>query len=102
MEIKLIKRENEAILQLKGRFDFNSHRNFRDAYKPLLENKDISIIRINLEDVLYLDSSAMGMLLLLNEHAVVARKKVVIRCGTNATVSKLLSAVSFERFFDIS
>jgi anti-anti-sigma factor len=102
LEIKIIKREERASLLLSGRFDFYTHRDFKKAYMQLIENKELSTITVDLKEIVYLDSSAMGMLLLLKEAADLARKKVLINCGTNTFVRDLLSAVSFTKIFEIS
>lgn len=100
MEIKIIQREKDASLLLKGRFDFNSHRDFKKAYMQLLENKDVFTITLDLKEVLYLDSSAMGMLLLLKEKTDQTKRKILINCGTNTLVRDLLSVVSFTKIFE--
>jgi len=102
MEIKIIKHEKDASLVLKGRFDFNCHRDFKNAYMQLLEIKDLSAITVDLKEVLYMDSSAMGMLLLLKERADQAGKKVILGCGGNTTVRDLLAVVSFAKLFEIT
>lgn len=52
---------------IKGRFDFSSHQLFRDAYERFYKAPDTYIV--DLKDTTYLDSSALGMLLLLRDHA---------------------------------
>ena len=58
---------NLAVLQLNGRFTFDGHRIVRDAYKNAIEPPAISAIQVDLGAVDYIDSSALGMLLLLRE-----------------------------------
>ena len=54
------------VISVEGRFDFSSHQAFRDAY----EQADGGVERyiIDLSETTYLDSSALGMLLMLREH----------------------------------
>ncbi len=102
VDIKNSKQNQNAVLALKGRFDFYAHRDFTGAYTPLLEDKGITTIAIDMKDVLYMDSSSMGMLLLLKDRAEPTRKKITLVCGQNAVVRELLAAVSFHKLFEIS
>jgi HptB-dependent secretion and biofilm anti anti-sigma factor len=89
-----------AIISMSGRFDFNVHRAFREAYDPLLPQKDISSLEIDLGGVEYLDSSALGMLLLLRERAATEGKEVVL-CKPGDTVRKILDIANFAKLFTI-
>lgn len=50
-----------------GRFDYSCHKLFKEAF--VSANKAASVYEIDLSRVTYLDSSALGMLLLLRDHA---------------------------------
>ena len=76
---------DRATLKLGGRFDFHSHRDFRSAYEKILETGGFREITIDFGEVDYLDSSALGMLLLLREKAEGAGKNVVL-AGLKGTV----------------
>ena len=52
-------------ISIKGRFDFAKHQEFRESY----EKNQLSAIVVDLKEATYLDSSALGMLLLLRDHA---------------------------------
>ena len=52
-------------ISIKGRFDFAKHQEFRESY----EDKELSAVVVDLKEATYLDSSALGMLLLLRDHA---------------------------------
>jgi len=88
----------ELIIKIKGRFDFSTHQEFRNAYEqaPL----EISCYVVDLKDATYLDSSALGMLLLLRDHAGGDSSQVrIINC--NADVKKILTISNFEQLFTI-
>ena len=59
--------EDELVINVAGRFDFSAHLDFRNAYEDL-ERRPQSYA-VDLADATYLDSSALGMLLLLRDHA---------------------------------
>jgi anti-anti-sigma factor len=101
MQITVEKKGETARLALNGRFDFSSHREFRNACDEALQTPEIKIIEADFSRVDYLDSSALGMLLLLREKAQNANLKVSL---TNCTglVQQVLDVANFQRLFTIS
>ena len=89
-----------ATLKLGGRFEFHSHRDFRSAYEKMLETGSVREIIIDFAGVDYLDSSALGMLLLLREKAEGAGKNVVLT-GLQGTVKQVLEIANFGKLFSI-
>jgi anti-anti-sigma factor len=87
-------------LALEGRFDFHSHRDFRSAYEKALGDAAIREILVDLGQVDYLDSSALGMLLLLREKSENNGKKVALT-GLKGTVKQVLDIANFARLFAI-
>lgn len=90
-----------ATIDVVGRFDFSAHRGFKSAYDPLLGNSEIATIDINLSGVDYMDSSALGMLLMLRERALAGNKKVVLS-KPNHTVTQILDIANFAKLFPIN
>lgn len=101
MQITVEKKGETVKLNLNGRFDFSSHREFRNACDEALQTPEIEEIEANFKHVDYLDSSALGMLLLLREKAHNANLKVSL---TNCTglVQQVLDVANFQRLFAIS
>jgi HptB-dependent secretion and biofilm anti anti-sigma factor len=91
---------NTATINMSGRFDFNVQRDFKDAYDPQLKNAAIGAIDINLAAVDYLDSSALGMLLMLRERATAAGKTLKL-CRPSAGVAQILEIANFAKLFTI-
>ena len=89
-----------AQIAMSGRFDFQVHRDFKDAYTPLLDNAAVREIEVEMSKVDYLDSSALGMLMLLNERAKAANKPVSL-LNTSGVVSQVLEVANFSKIFDI-
>ncbi|MCP8464871.1 STAS domain-containing protein [Pseudomonas sp. ZM23] len=84
---------------IQGRFDFGAHQEFRDAY----ERVDITPKRyvVDLQGATYLDSSALGMLLLLRDHAGGESAQIsLVNC--NPDVRKILAISNFEQLFEIA
>jgi anti-anti-sigma factor len=87
-------------LNLSGRFDFHAHREFRSAYEEALESAGVREIEISFKGVDYLDSSALGMLLLLREKAESSGKQVTLS-GLAGTVKQVLDIANFGKLFAI-
>lgn len=91
---------NNATIKMAGRFDFNSHRQFREAYQQVMDNPAVKEIEIDLGAVDYLDSSALGMLLLLREKTAAANKPLaLINC--RGVVQQVLDVANFNKLFTI-
>lgn len=89
----------ELTINIQGRFDFNAHQAFRDAY----QRADYTAQRyvVDLSGATYLDSSALGMLLLLRDHGGGDKANIrLINC--NPDVRKVLSVSNFEQLFVIA
>ena len=89
----------ELTIAIQGRFDFGAHQAFRDAY----ERVDCTPKRyqVDLQGTTYLDSSALGMLLLLRDHAGGDHAQIrLLNC--NGDVRKILAISNFEQLFQIA
>ena len=93
--------ENGAVrISVNGRFDFNLYQDFRNAYKQVDNPAGIPYI-IDMSGADYMDSSALGMLLLLRERAGGDNAKITIT-GCNNEIKKIFAISNFERLFSIS
>ncbi len=100
MDIRQQKDGNVGALILSGRFDFNSHRAFKDSYSGFLSDAELKTLEIDLANVSYIDSSALGMLLMLRERSDSVGKKVVLR-NPNEVVVQILDIANFNKLFPI-
>ena len=89
-----------ATISMTGRFDFNVQRDFKDAYDPQLKNAAVVNIHVNLAGVDYLDSSALGMLLMLRERAASSGKGLKL-CKPASGVAQILEIANFSKLFTI-
>ncbi|MDX9943367.1 MAG: STAS domain-containing protein [Azonexus sp.] len=89
-----------ATIELVGRFDFNTHRDFRTAYEPLIADLACKAITVDFSRVDYLDSSALGMLLMLRDKMGGAGKEVVLS-GVQGNVKQVLEIANFSKLFRI-
>ena len=86
-------------INIKGRFDYKVSMEFRNAYRHV-PGRDGIAYYVDLRDVDYMDSSALGMLLLLREHAKCRGGEVIIE-HPNEPVDKILKVAKFEQLFTI-
>ncbi|VVN47785.1 STAS-domain containing protein [Pseudomonas fluorescens] len=87
----------QLTISIKGRFDFAKHQEFRQSY----EDKKLSAVVVDLKEATYLDSSALGMLLLLRDHAGGDNADIRV-VNSSSDVKKILAISNFDKLFDIS
>lgn len=87
-------------IHLEDRFTFLDQGNFEWACKNIAGNALIKHIVINLEKVKYIDSSALGMLLVLRDHARAMGTSLVLS-SPNEAVLKVLNVAHFGHLFSI-
>lgn len=85
-------------IKIGGRFDFSLHKEFRDASNQIFS--DIRKIEVDLSMTNYLDSSALGMLLVLRDKIAGNKESVVIK-GATADVRKILQIANFDKLFSL-
>jgi len=88
----------ELVISIQGRFDFSAHQDFRNSYEALTVQP--SHYRVDMNETTYLDSSALGMLLLLRDHAGGNTASIEI-ANCSSDVKKILTISNFEQLFTI-
>ena len=101
MEATVSAREGKAVIRLAGRFDFSVHREFREAMDRALQPREVREVQVDLGSVGYLDSSALGMLLMLRDRARAANRQVSL-ANCCDTVKQVLDIANFGKLFPIS
>lgn len=88
---------DEVVIEVEGRFDFHMHADFKDTYNNLPSSAKFII---DLAKTTFIDSSAMGMLLLLREY--VGGKTGNIRIiNSTEDVRKALSISNLDKLFSV-
>ncbi|MFG1489775.1 STAS domain-containing protein [Oceanospirillum sp. HFRX-1_2] len=90
----------QSTMRLNGRFDFNAHKVFRETYQQLLDDKAKMIV-LDLSQVDYLDSSALGMLLQFKEKADMQGTKISLQ-NCSQLAKDVLAIANFDKLFEIS
>jgi anti-anti-sigma factor len=101
MQISTRTEGQRAVLRLSGRFEFSAHREFREAADRILLQDGIDEVVVDLMDVDYVDSSALGMLLMLRERANGAKLGLVL-AKPRGMVRQALDIAHFEKLFTIT
>lgn len=98
VETSLDTESKTLTIKVSGRFDFSLHNYFREAYEQV--DSEVKIHIVDLGNTVYLDSSALGMLLLLRDFAGVEQSDIrIVKCSDD--VRKILSISNFEQLFSI-
>lgn len=101
MSMKQFVLDGTATLAISGRFTFDVHREFRDSYETLMKSAGVRNLDINLAEVEYIDSAALGMLLLLREKALAANVKIrLVHCKDS--VKDVLQIANFNKLFTMN
>ena len=100
MDLVLNHEPGSSLLQLEGRFTFESHSTFRTVTQAILDATGTGEITLDLSGLSYLDSSSLGMLLLLKEKAEPKGIQVVL-LKPSPVVLGILKIVQFGKLFEI-
>lgn len=93
-----VKREPDALtLRITGKFNFSCYKEFQDAVSGPAPTRYV----VDLSTTEYIDSSALGMLLLLREKVGDDAGRVVIRSGAGQP-SEVLKLANFQRLFTVN
>lgn len=91
--------ENTLNINIDGRFGYDCHQDFTLAYKQLSQAAAKKFI-IDLSRASYMDSAALGMLLVLRERVGGDRSDITLT-GANREIQKVLDIANFEKLFKI-
>ncbi len=87
-------------ININGRFDYKLSQEFRDTYRQMPGQEGVAYY-VDLSNTDYMDSSALGMLLLLREHAKCRGGTVFIE-RPSEQVNSILKVANFEQLFTIN
>jgi anti-anti-sigma factor len=99
MQATVTVNEGRATIRLQGRFDFNAHREFREAIDTVLGGPATTVV-VDFGGVEYLDSSALGMLLMLRDRAKSGAREVTL-ASCRGAVKQILDIANFGKLFKI-
>jgi len=98
MQIDSVNLSTHMLVRLTGRFDFSTRDSFISHIKQTISHADASEIRMDLAGVVYMDSSALGMLLMARDLAKQNDKEVTL-ASPQPVVRRTLETAQFSRLF---
>lgn len=82
---------------IDGRFDFGMQNAFRGSYEKVSADEYV----VDLHNAEYMDSSALGMLLMMREHAGGSVAKITLK-DCSQDIKTILSVANFQNLFRIA
>jgi HptB-dependent secretion and biofilm anti anti-sigma factor len=98
IEQERLAEKKQVFIKVLDRFDFSLHQKFREAYINCRDKGQTYVV--DLSQAQYMDSSALGMMLLLKDHVEKHASTIVIR-QPNGPIQKVLEIAQFHRIFAI-
>lgn len=100
MAIKTQSSEDSTVftISISGRFDITAYKDFGESYKDKLES--VSKWIIDMGETEYVDSSALGMLLMLRERAGGENADISI-VNLNSVLKKIFTTANFNKLFSM-
>lgn len=89
----------ECVLNVKGTFTFSDNNKFREILMLLKQDKTSSLV-LDIHNLQFIDSAALGMLLLLQDEASKKHAKITLR-GATGQIKKMLELSNFDELFTI-
>lgn len=86
-------------IKVNGRFDFAVQNEFRDCYHNI-SNAEGSKFIIDMGGTNYMDSSALGMLLMMREYLGGSSADISIT-NTSADIKNILTVANFQSLFNM-
>ncbi len=90
----------DITINISGRFDFAVQNEFRNCYHSTGPEDGISFT-IDMSKASYMDSSALGMLLMMREHLGGNSANITIS-SSSADISNILNVANFQSLFKIA
>lgn len=90
-----------AVIDLPNRFDLNAHLDFHDVCEEAKQANGYSELVLNFSGVDYIDSSALGMLIVLHRD-MEERRLPISLSNCNAFTRRILNSANFQALFDIT
>lgn len=91
--------DNGVEIAIRGRMCFSDHAEFRDVLAAFDGEPGEQIV-FNLQDLEFIDSSGLGMLIIARDEAKKKQMTLVLE-NTRSEVRRLMDMARFDRFFTL-
>jgi anti-anti-sigma factor len=89
----------KSTITFPERFDFYFHKSFTAAYEPLLNNASLKQLELDFKQVQYLDSAALGMLVLMRKKF--SQNINISIVGARGTAREIIEMANLSKLFTI-
>lgn len=100
MNIELTTGAGLTLMRLSGRFDYTTRNQFMAQVDGALAGSAGAELRVDMSGLEYIDSSALGMLLMLRDKAKKLDKTVALS-GAQGHVRQVIDTAQFSRLFTL-
>ncbi|MEW6164785.1 MAG: STAS domain-containing protein [Pseudomonadota bacterium] len=100
MQIELSATGGTLVMRLGGHFDFSTRNDFMARAEEAIARAETPEIRVDMGGLDYIDSSALGMLLMMRDKARKLDKSVSL-AGAHGHVRQVIDTAQFERLFTV-
>ena len=97
VEARLINADEEMVISVRGHFDFTIANDFRNCYRNDPPKKKYTI---DLTGVEFIDSAAIGMILLLREFT--ENKSIISVVNCKPSIKKIMEISHIHRFVEFA
>ncbi|MCH1930142.1 STAS domain-containing protein [Shewanella sp. A25] len=91
---------NVIVISLPERFDFYYHKKFTSDYQRAFTDVGVNQLVLDFSRVLYIDSSALGMMVLLHRKALEKKISTSIR-GLHGQAEDIIKIANMERLYRV-
>ncbi|NLK00543.1 MAG: STAS domain-containing protein [Clostridia bacterium] len=98
--MKLVKKNGIDVLEIQGEIVFESSNDIKHRAKEILEEGDLKKVVIDLQNVPFIDSSGVGVLISLFKHQAEKEGEIVLAAPTKK-VSRVLELTRMDKILDI-
>lgn len=99
MEHQFESRDGSLVVKVRGRMTHKDHKEFRDILGRINDGAGAKVI-FDLAHVEFMDSSALGMLLIVRDAAVQQKRSVVLK-GAVGQVENLMKVAKLHKYFTV-
>ena len=90
---------DRAQVVLPNRFDYGYHKEFQRQCTEYIASETIAAIVFDFSRVEYLDSAALGMMMMWQRRAASVNKKMMIK-GAKGATAQILAMANMQRIFE--
>lgn len=100
MQIEIATADAKMQVRLTGNFDYTMRNQFMAQVDEAMAHASVQEIRIDMGGLDYIDSSALGMLLMLRDKAKKQNATVTL-ANAQGRIRQVLDTAQFERLFNV-